>query len=42
MKAQLAVDVQVAGPLKLRLAGGFNFPSAQYVGVDVVYLFGGP
>jgi hypothetical protein len=40
MKTQLAVDVQVAGPLKLRVAGGFNFPSAQYVGVDVIYLFG--
>jgi hypothetical protein len=40
MKTQLAVDIQVAAPLKVRLAGGFNFPSAQYVGVDVVYLFG--
>jgi hypothetical protein len=40
MKTQLAVDFQVAGPLKLRAAGGFNFPSAQFIGVDVVYLFG--
>jgi hypothetical protein len=39
IKTQLAVDVQVAGPLKLRFAGGLNFPSAQYIGVEAVYLF---
>lgn len=38
-RMQLAVDVMVAEPLKVRFAGGFNFPSAQYFGVDLVYLF---
>jgi hypothetical protein len=40
IKTQLAVDLQAAGPLKFRFAGGLNFPSAQYVGVEVIYLFG--
>jgi hypothetical protein len=39
IKTQLAVDIQVTGPFKIRAAGGLNFPSAQYIGVEVVYLF---
>jgi hypothetical protein len=39
MRTQIAADVQIAQPLKVRFAGGFNFPSAQYFGVDLVYLF---
>jgi hypothetical protein len=40
MRTQVAVDVMIAQPLKVRFAGGFNYPSAQYFGVDVVYLIG--
>jgi hypothetical protein len=39
IKTQLVVDIQVAGPFKIRVAGGLNFPSAQYIGVEAVYLF---
>ncbi len=38
MRTQLAVDVMIARPLKVRFAGGLNFPSAQYFGVDLIYL----
>ncbi len=38
MRTQIAVDVMITGPLKVRFAGGLNFPSAQYFGVDLVYL----
>ena len=39
IKTQVAVDFQVAPPLKIRAVGGFNFPSAQYFGVEAIYLF---
>jgi hypothetical protein len=38
-RVMVSADVQVAPPLKVRFSGGFNFPSAQYFGVDLVYLF---
>jgi hypothetical protein len=39
-RGQIAADVLVARPLKLRFAAGFNYPGAQLFGVEVVYLFG--
>jgi hypothetical protein len=38
-RAQLAADFLVAPPLKVRVAGGFNYPGMQSVGVEAVYLF---
>jgi hypothetical protein len=39
LRGQLAADFLVAPPLKLRVAGGFNYPGMQALGVDLVYLF---
>jgi hypothetical protein len=40
MRTQLAVDFMIAPPLKARVAGGFNFPSAQYFGFELIYVPG--
>lgn len=40
IEAQVALDVRMTSFLKLRIAGGFNSPGAQLVGVDLVCLFG--
>jgi hypothetical protein len=39
LRGQLAADFLVASSLKLRVAGGFNYPGMQAIGVDAVYLF---
>ena len=39
LRGQLAADFLVARPLKLRVAGGFNYPGMQAIGIDAVYLF---
>ena len=39
-RAQIAADVLLAAPFKLRFSGGFNYPGAQLFGVEMVYLFG--
>ena len=39
-RGQIAADVLVAPPLKLRFSGGFTYPGAQLFGIEVVYLFG--
>ncbi len=38
-EAQVAVDVVVAPPLKVRFAAGINYPGTQRFGVDLVYFF---
>jgi hypothetical protein len=40
MRGEIAADVLVARPLKLRFSGGFNSPGAHLFNVEVVYLFG--
>ena len=39
-RAQIAADVLLAAPFKLRFSGGFNYPGAQLYGVEMVYMFG--
>jgi hypothetical protein len=39
-RAQIAADVLVAAPFKLRFSGGFAYPGAQLFGIEAVYLFG--
>jgi hypothetical protein len=39
-RAQIAADVLLAAPFKLRFSGGFNYPGAQLFGIEMVYLFG--
>ena len=39
-RGQLAADILLAAPFKLRFSGGFNYPGAQLFGVEMVYLFG--
>jgi hypothetical protein len=41
IRAQIAADVLIAPPFKLRFSGGFNYPGAQRIGIEAVYLFGG-
>ncbi len=39
LRGQLAADFLVASPLKIRVAGGFNYPGMQAIGIDGIYLF---
>src|SRR5688572_17601486 len=39
LRGQLAADFLVASSLKLRVAGGFNYPGMQAIGIDGIYLF---
>ena len=39
-RAQIAADVLLGAPFKLRFSGGFNYPGAQLYGVEMVYMFG--
>jgi hypothetical protein len=39
-RAQIAADVLLAAPFKLRFSGGFIYPGAQLFGVEMVYMFG--
>jgi len=39
-RAQIAADLLVARPLKLRVSAGFVYPGAQLFGIEMVYLFG--
>ena len=39
LRGQLAADFLVAPPLKIRVAGGVNYPGVQAIGIDAVYLF---
>ena len=39
LRGQLAADFLVAPPLKIRVAGGINYPGVQAIGIDAVYLF---
>jgi hypothetical protein len=39
LRGQLAADFLVASSLKLRVAGGFNYPGVQAIGIDGIYLF---
>jgi hypothetical protein len=39
-RGQLALDVLLAAPFKVRFSGGFNYPGAQVFGIEAVYLFG--
>ena len=39
-RAQIAADVLLAAPFKLRFSAGYNHPGAQLFGVEMVYLFG--
>jgi hypothetical protein len=39
LRGQLAADFLIASPLKLRVAGGFNYPGMQAIGIDAIYLF---
>jgi hypothetical protein len=39
-RGQIAADVLLAAPFKLRFSGGFNYPGAQLFGIEAVYLFG--
>jgi hypothetical protein len=37
---QIAADVLLAAPFKLRFSAGYNHPGAQLFGIEMVYLFG--
>ena len=39
-RGQVAADVLVARPFKLRFSAGFNYPGTQLFGIEAVYLFG--
>jgi hypothetical protein len=39
-RGQIAADVLIAAPFKLRFSGGFSYPGAQLFGIEAVYLFG--
>jgi len=39
-RGQVAADVLVARPFKLRFSAGFNYPGMQLFGIEAVYLFG--
>jgi hypothetical protein len=39
-RAQVAADVLVARPFKLRFSAGFNYPGMQLFGIEAIYLFG--
>jgi hypothetical protein len=39
-RAQIAADVLVAAPFKIRFSAGFNYPGAQLFGIEAVYMFG--
>jgi hypothetical protein len=39
-RGQIAADVLMARPFKLRFSGGFNYPGAQLFGIEAIYLFG--
>jgi hypothetical protein len=39
-RAQIAADVLIAAPFKLRFSAGFNYPGAQLFGIEAVYMFG--
>jgi hypothetical protein len=39
-RAQIAADVLVARPFKLRVSAGFNYPGMQLFGIEAIYLFG--
>ena len=40
IRAHIAADVLVAPPFKLRFSGGFNYPGAERLSIEAVYLFG--
>jgi hypothetical protein len=39
-RVQIAADVLLAAPFKLRFSAGYNHPGAQLFGIEMVYLFG--
>jgi hypothetical protein len=39
-RAQIAADVLIAAPFKVRFSAGFNYPGAQLFNIEAVYMFG--
>jgi hypothetical protein len=39
-RGQVAADVLVARPFKLRFSAGFNYPGCSCSAIEAVYLFG--
>ena len=39
-RAQIAADVLIATPFKIRFSAGFTYPGAQLFNIEAVYLFG--
>jgi hypothetical protein len=39
-RAQIAADVLIAAPFKVRFSAGFTYPGAQLFNIEAVYMFG--